>query len=196
MDFCEKKNDISIKLRTADICPDCLNLMKARNVDRTLINQTIRIMDGIRAFNTFRQRYDVNQLPSRIEIQGHLRRIFLKDMGGLQLDLNPKERAIYLLFLNHPEGIRLAELDAHREELTANYMQFTIAGDLPKIEASIRLLLNPLDGNLNQVMSRIKSKWIKAVGTEMAKHFLIQGVPGEVFKIPLNRELVSWVYND
>lgn len=196
MDFCANKKDISIKLRTADICPDCLELMKERRVDRTLVNQTMRIMDGIRAFNTFRQRYDVNLSPSRIEIRGHLKRIVLTDMGGLQLDLNPKERAVYLLFLNHPEGIRLSCLDEHRKELMTNYAQFSNAGDQPKIEMAINLLVDQLDGNLSQVMSRIKSKWIKALGFEMAKHYLIQGAPGEAFKIPLNRELVNWVYND
>ncbi|MFM7813835.1 MAG: hypothetical protein ACKO66_04895, partial [Flavobacteriales bacterium] len=139
MDFCEDKKDISIKLRTADVCPDCLKLMRDRDVDRTLINQTMRIMDGIRAFNTFRQRFDLNQSPSRIEIKGHLKRIVLTDMGGLQLDLNPKERAVYLLFLNHPEGIRLAEIDSHAHELRANYMQFSNAGELPRIDAGIRL---------------------------------------------------------
>lgn len=196
MDFCENKMDITIKLRTADICRDCLNLLIERNVDRTLIKQTMRIMDSIRSFTTFRQRYDISESPSKLEVRGHLQRIVLADMGSLQLDLNPKERSVYLLFLNHPEGIRLSHLDEHREELSNYYRRFSNIGEASRIETAIQLLLNPLEGNLNQVMSRIKSKWIKAVGPEIAKHYLIQGAPGEAFKIALNRELVNWMYND
>jgi hypothetical protein len=64
---------------------------------------------------TLRGRSKLFQQPSRME-KGTLKKYFLSDLGNLELDLNPKEKALYLLFLNHREGIRLTEIQDHKEE--------------------------------------------------------------------------------
>jgi hypothetical protein len=53
-DFCEVKEDLSFKLRTADICGDCLSVFQSIGVPDSLLAQTVTIMETTRrqAINT------------------------------------------------------------------------------------------------------------------------------------------------
>lgn len=47
-DFCGDKKDLSLKLRTADICGDCLEKFQAYNIPDELIQQIVKIQEFIR----------------------------------------------------------------------------------------------------------------------------------------------------
>lgn len=47
-DLCEWKPDISLKLRTADICSDCLDIIYKKNITKEYIHQLIATMETIR----------------------------------------------------------------------------------------------------------------------------------------------------
>ncbi len=53
-DFCENKADLNLKLRTADICGDCLPIFEAIDIPNALLAQTLSIMEETRrlALNT------------------------------------------------------------------------------------------------------------------------------------------------
>ena len=108
-DFCQDKREIGYKLRSADICPDCLKLLQDTNADPMLLRQAYRIMDDIRSQLLFRERYAVTRQPSGIKIAGMTRRILLIDPGDLEIHLTPPEKTVYLFFLNHPEGMEYDE---------------------------------------------------------------------------------------
>ena len=191
MDFCENKKEIVLKMRTADICNDCLRVIQLREVDRPFARQVLDTMDGIRQHMMFRERSEFLNSPSKMEIRGFMKRIFLKDLGDLEMQLNPKEKTIYLFFLKHPEGVRIVDLIDHKTEISYFYEIFTNSYDTSQIEQAINLLLDPTEGNINQVFSRIRAKFKSAVGTRLSNLYTIEGNPGEPFKINLNRELVS-----
>jgi hypothetical protein len=191
MDFCENKKDIVLKMRTADICNDCLKVIQNREVDRPFARQVLDSMDGIRQHMMFRERSEFLNSPSKMEIRGFMKRIFLKDLGDLEMQLNPKEKTIYLFFLKHLEGVRIVDLIDHKTEISHFYETFTNSYDTSQIEQAINLLLDPTEGNINQVFSRIRAKFKSAVGTRLSSLYTIEGNPGEPFKINLNRELVS-----
>ena len=191
MDFCENKKEIVLKMRTADICNDCLKVIQNREVDRSFARQVLDSMDGIRQHMMFRERSEFLNSPSKMEIRGFMKRIFLKDLGDLEMQLNPKEKTIYLFFLKHPEGVRIVDLIDHKTEISHFYETFTNSYDTSQIEQAINLLLDPTEGNINQVFSRIRAKFKSAVGTRLSNLYTIEGNPGEPFKINLNRELVS-----
>lgn len=46
-DYCDWKPDVTYKLRTADICPDCQNRMQ-RFISQDLLNQTVSVFEDIR----------------------------------------------------------------------------------------------------------------------------------------------------
>ena len=191
MDFCENKKDIILKMRTADICNDCLKVIELKEVDRPLARQVLDTMDGIRQHMMFRERSEFLNSPSKMEIRGFMKRIFLKDLGDLEILLNPKEKTIYLFFLVHPEGVRIVDLIDHKTEISHFYETFTNSFETAQIAQAINLLLDPTEGNINQVLSRIRAKFKSAVGSRLANFYTIEGNPGDPFKIHLNRELVT-----
>ena len=195
MDFCEHKSQIVLKMRTADICGDCLDHIQKRDVNRTALNQILETMDGIRSNILFRERSSVLNRPSRLEIRGYIKRIFLVDLGDLEVRLNPKEKTLFLFFLNHLEGVRIVDLMDHKVEILELYKRFSRASTPSLIEDAVDLMLQPTDGNINQVLTRIRSKFKQTAGDSIAGYYTIEGARNEVYKISLNRELVTIIEN-
>ena len=195
MDFCEHKSQIVLKMRTADICGDCLDFIQKRDVNRTSLNQILETMDGIRSNILFRERSSVLNRPSRLEIRGYMKRIFLVDLGDLEVRLNPKEKTLFLFFLNHLEGVRIVDLMDHKAEILELYKRFSRASTPSLIEDAVDLMLQPTDGNINQVLTRIRSKFKQTAGDSIAGYYTIEGARNEVYKISLNRELVNIIEN-
>lgn len=49
-DFCNRKEDLNFKLRTADICGDCLQVFREIGLPDDLLLQTVQIMEACRPF--------------------------------------------------------------------------------------------------------------------------------------------------
>lgn len=139
---------------------------------------------------TFRGRSKLFHQPSRIEIKGYTKKIFFTDLGNLELRLNPKEKALYLLFLNHPEGIHLNELQDHKEELKQLYARFNNQSNPETIQNAIELMVNPTENDMNIILSRINRKIKDAVGESLLEFYSIKGERGEKKSIKIDRELV------
>ena len=192
MDYCIDKTQIIIKMRTADLCPECLKVLENRDINRTYARQLFQIMDGLRDNIMFRQRSQLLMQLSRMEIRGLSKSIYLTDLGDLQINLNPKERALYLLYLNHPEGIQRSYLIDYKDELRTYYAQISNQATNELIDIAINRLVDVRDNNMNEVMARIRSKFKNAVGEEQAKDYSITFTPEGTHKILLNRELVGY----
>ena len=195
MDFCEDKAQIILKMRTADICGDCLKFIQLRDVSRTVLNQILETMDGIRSNILFRERSTVLNRPSRLEIRGYMQRLYLTDLGDLEIHLNPKEKTLFLFFLNHTEGVRIVDLIDHKVEILNIYKRFSRAATPQIIEKAVDLMLQPTEGNINQVLTRIRSKFRQTVGDSIASYYTIDGIRNEPYKISLNRELIGYIEN-
>jgi hypothetical protein len=149
-------------------------------------------MDGIRNNLIFRERVRIMRKPSRIQVEGFMKHIYLTDFGNLNVRLNPKERALYLLFLNHPEGISIPELYDHHQELLTIYQRLSGRESQENIRRAIASLVNPLEGDISINLSRIKRKFKEAVGEELLPFYDITGEHGERKFIELDRELVTY----
>ena len=131
-------------------------------------------------------------------------RFLLMDYDKKEVELQPVHKAVYLLFLNHPEGIVFKRLGDYRKELLMLYKKVARNMDLQKIEESIDHLTNPLDNAINEKCSRIKNVFMKLMDEYSASYYIISGhtkrqVAGstriwyERLKIiTLPRELVVW----
>ena len=73
-----------------------------------------------------------------------------------EIELQPVHKAVYLLFLAHPEGIEFKRLADYREELTKYYTATAKGLDGDKIIEGVDHLVNPLDNAINEKCSRIK----------------------------------------
>lgn len=208
MDYCIDKKEIKLQMRTADICDTCLSYSEKNDANRVHMNQLIQIMEGVRSNLLFRDRSKYLRTNSRLEFRGMMHKMYLTDLGDLQVNLNPKERALYLVFINHPEGISRRDLVDYKIELLAYYDFFCRKWDKladkfdennkserdNKIEESLNLLTHPHEDNFMQVLSRIRRKFIDTVGEDQSKTYSIESYDGK-YKILLDRELVSYDAN-
>ena len=194
MDYCENKLEIIYKMRTADICPKCLDHINRKDLQSNFVTQILETMDGIRTNLIFRDRIKIMRKPSRIAVEGFMKHIYLTDFGNLCVRLNPKERALYLLYLKHPEGIAIPELFEHGNEIFSMYQQISGRESQEEMRRTIKNLLNPLEDDISINLSRIRRKFKDAVGDELLPFYDITGAHGEKKYILLDRELVS--YND
>ena len=190
MDFCQNKSQISLKMRTADVCPDCMKVLRDRDISPFILKQFFTILEGIRAGMIFRGRTILLFEPSKLEISGLMKKIKFTDIGNLELRLNPKEKTLYLLYLDHPEGIMLNNIQDFRKEVEDYYFRFAVGDNDEAKKRAIDLLLNPQEGDRDTVISRINSRIRNTVGEDLAEFYIIKGERGGAKKIKLDRELV------
>lgn len=187
-DFCENKKDIILKLRTADICIDCFKLIQNK-IETTLLNQCISILDHLRVGMMYSQNFRQTQPASSLHITKQ-NKIFLTDYNNIEIKLRPLEKALYFLYLNHAEGIKLTSLPDYKEELQQYYLELANTGLLAEIHNKINILVNVNSNSASEKISRIKAEFESKIGEQLSKQYIIQGGNGEVKGILLNREMV------
>jgi hypothetical protein len=119
-------------------------------------------------------------------------RIVLPDYQDMEIKMEPLAKAVYLLFLKHPEGIAFKFLPDHRKELADIYTKLRPAGLTDRAMQSIEDVTNPLLNSINEKCARIRGAFVGEFDDYMAKYYYIDGKRGEVKKIVLPRDLVIW----
>ena len=117
-----------------------------------------------------------------------------------EVELQPVHKAVYLLFLAHPEGIEFKRLAEYREELMRYYLATAKMMDKEKIIEGVDHLVNPLDNAINEKCSRIKKVFLELMDEYRASYYFISShtqkhIAGRVWYerlkvITLPRELV------
>lgn len=125
---------------------------------------------------------------------------FLLEDYQQEVELQPVHKAVYLLFLAHPEGIEFKRLADYREELKGYYMQTAKLLDKEKIEDGVNHLVDPLDNAINEKCSRIKKVFLGLMDEYRASYYIISShtqkhIAGRIWYerlkvITLPRELV------
>jgi hypothetical protein len=129
---------------------------------------------------------------------------FILANGNREVQLSPIHRAVYLLFLGHPEGIEFKRMADYRDELLSIYRKVSPQTDNEKAIETVNRLTNPLDNALNEKCSRIKSAFCALMDDYSASYFIIDSQaqqmvadsPRKWFRrlkaIKLPRELVTF----
>ena len=100
-------------------------------------------------------------------------RFILEDYNQREVELQPVHKAVYLLFLAHPEGIEFKRLSDYREEMTRYYMATAKLMDKEKIIEGVDHLVNPLDNAINEKCSRIKKVFLDMMDEYTASYYFI-----------------------
>lgn len=120
-------------------------------------------------------------------------KIVLTDYGKKMIDMPPLPKAVYLLFLRHPEGIRFKDLPDYQEELAAIYHSMKKRTQAKKkVQRSIADLTDQTKHSIIEKCARIRSVFVNAIGEMAAQQYIIQGERGEARRIPIDRSLVTW----
>ena len=102
-------------------------------------------------------------------------RIILVDYDNKEVEMTPVHKAVYLLFLNHPEGIEFKRLSEYRDELLQYYMATAKLMYKQTIVESVDMLVNPLNNSINEKCSRIKSIFLNMMDQYTAIYYIISG---------------------
>ncbi len=118
-------------------------------------------------------------------------RIYLGD-NRIEVRMEPLVKAVYLLFLKHPEGISFKDLPDYRKELTNIYDKVRPWGLTDRAKLSIEDVTNPLLNSINEKCTRIRKAFLSVLDDCIATKYFIKGRRGEAKAIPLPRNLVVW----
>lgn len=188
-DMCKQKSEIILKLRTADVCPRCMEKIKETMPLADLFH-ALDLMESFRLKMLFSQNFKQNVPISKLHITRNYK-IYLPGFSNIEICLRPLEKILYFLFLQHPEGIMLSFLCNYRDELNRMYDQITI-GNHDEMKGRINQLVNVTDNSASEKISSIKREFTKKTGDSFAQHYIIKGGNGEPKKIALNRQLVEF----
>lgn len=119
-------------------------------------------------------------------------KVVLDDGTNTEVKMEPLVKAVYLLFLSHPEGIVLKCLSDYREELTQFYLLLRPAGLTDRVLQSIEDVSNPMLNSINEKCARIRRSFSELLPKSVARYYSISGKRGEVKKIDLVRANVIW----
>ena len=112
--------------------------------------------------------------------------------SGKDVVMEPLVKAVYFLFLKHPEGIAFKSLPDYHTELRGIYQNIKGSKLGVITEKSIEDLTNPLNNSINEKCSRIRSAFLKEMDDIVAKHYYITGKSGEKKGVSLPQDMITW----
>ena len=189
-------NNLKAECRENDHIPCILALDEdQRFVSLTLLEDMDVRVQKLRAKGlnewTFRSLFKTKAQLSKLVITKDYR-IMLPDYNDIEVKMEPLIKAVFFLFLKHPEGIVFKELADYREELLGIYKALKPMGLSKRTIQSIEDVTNPLLNSINEKCARIRSAFVKEFDEGLAKNYFVTGERGEAKKISLPRDLVVW----
>lgn len=118
-------------------------------------------------------------------------RIFLGDERK-EVHMEPLVKAVYLLFLQHPEGIVFKDLPDYRQELASIYNKVRPWGLSERALQSIEDVTNPMLNSINEKCARIRKVFVTMLDSDIAEYYYIKGIRGDAKKIALPPEYIHW----
>lgn len=170
--------------------------------DRKFPTEVEKLMDDVREKIEKLRQHGVSEMIlntllcpttqiSRLKITSS-HRILLPDYGNLEIKMTPLVKAVFILFLRHPEGIIFKTLPDYRSELFNIYSRLSGRESNEQIRQSIMDVTNPCKNSINEKCARIREAFIKEFDDRLAQYYYITGNRGTAKKICLPRHLVFW----
>lgn len=181
----DSDSNINIDEDTKEIVNSILEQLQALK-DKGSLLQVLPIVESyLKTQNTV----SISEL-SRLKIDENFS-ILLTDYN-IEIKLSHLTKSIYLLFLNHPEGILLTNLGLYKKELLEHYKKLSSRDDFDKMQVSIDDIVTQKSNAIYVHLSRIKSAFTKAVHHSIAKHYFIDGGKNKPKKTKLDTNLIQW----
>lgn len=136
-----------------------------------------------------------NEILSRLVITEQLR-LILPDYNNKEIIMTPKAKALYLLFLRHPEGLYLKNLPDYKDQLRRIYGRLARRDDKQAIDQAIDTLILSISGDADTQRSRIKmavnTAFADQICCDYGKWYIINGSRGGIMKIDLPQDKIIW----
>ena len=129
--------------------------------------------------------------PSRMVITSDFR-ILLPDYNNMEIEMTPLVKAVYFLFLRHPEGIPFKCLGDYSKELLVIYSDIRNRWLTDEMKKSVEAVTDPYNNSINEKCARIREAFISKFDDSIAEPYIVCGKRGEPKYISLPREKVEW----
>lgn len=195
MDMCKDKKEVSLKMRTGDISQNVMELIQKKNINPSYLNQLIKVFEKIRTGLLYRERCQILNNPSRLHLKDLKKkwRLVLVDFGDVILNFEFIQMTIYLLFLKHPYGIEMRNIEDYRKEIDEIYRFICPTRKSESIIEKTVLNLSSIENSsyLNGIISNIQKELRNKIPSSIIDDYLIQGERGGSYKVNLKRDLVD-----
>lgn len=190
----KKSKESSAPLRSESSCVQRSNAVYDEEDVEMVMSEVQMLVERLRQSGVgeiaLMRLFKPTQELSRIHVR--YGRIFLPDYNNKEIKMPPLSKAIYMLYLRHPEGIKFAYLPDYREELLHLYELISGRESREDIRRSIDDVTDSTRNSINEKCSRIKQAFLREFDDSIAQHYYITGERGEAKKILLPREKVIW----
>jgi len=189
-DFCEDKRQIEMKMKMTDICLKCQNIMRVKNINPSIINQSIETMFGIRSKMLSIEMFKSSRRDSRLVFCEKGNPVLI-DLDNNKVKLTPLERTLYHFFIRHQEGIKQIHLADYKDELKSLYLEFSGQANLANITNSINMLIDVQENSFQEKLSKIRRKFQDVLGDDGGyKKYVIIKYEDERYAIKIDRSLI------
>jgi hypothetical protein len=110
----------------------------------------------------------------------------------MEIKMTALNKAVFILFLKHPEGIRFKELSDCALELRYIYERISHITDYDKLHESVSRIADPCNNSINEKCARIREAFVSCIDERLAKNYFVTGMRGEPKRITLDRSMVIW----
>ncbi len=175
------------------LCEECRSVPQEEDVE-AVMSEVQMLVERLRQSGVgewaLQQLFQPTQKLSRLHVR--YGRIFLPDYNNVEIKMPPLSKAIYLLYLHHPEGIKFSYLPDYRRELLSMYEMISGRDNREDIRRSIDDVTDPTRNSINEKCSRIKQAFLRVFDDSIARNYYITGERGEAKKILLPQDLIVW----
>ena len=197
MDLCTNDSDVTLKMRTGDICPECLEFIREKRLSTVVVSQIFQLWNVVSSKLSYRNTAGFQEELMPLEINFAKKELYLTGYDAV-IELAPIQMSVYAFFLKHSKtGIALRELTADllNRELLPLYLKLFKGSISDEARATVESLADPASNSLSEVISKIRRKFLDSVGSEtLASHYTInKGLKENNHRIRLPEQLVRWV---
>jgi|GEM_PF-2114587 len=192
-DFCGDKRDVIFKLRTGDICVDCIERMRRKGFSDLYLDHAIRILGNLSGKMKHHFAFTPKPELSRMVIDMMAGTVTLTDFEELKVSLEPLDLAFYVLLLLHPDGILndawTQDLKIKGVWLAAYRVLRQMPGDR-ELDATIKAQCAS-EGERNVRKRKVKEAFERCLGPNIAEAYQVSVVRNVGRKVTLPRERVT-----
>lgn len=109
----------------------------------------------------------------------------------IRIELEPLPKAIYILFLRHPEGIVLKDIHMYEEELRSIYRAVSGRKNPSVTERIFKRVTNPTENQLHRSLTVIRKCFTSRLDYETAWNYIPAHNRAKAHSIPLDTTLIE-----
>lgn len=133
----------------------------------------------------------IDNKPSPLVVNGDME-IVLSHYDEIVVKMPALIKALYILFLLHPEGIVLKNFGDYRKQLEEIYYIVMPSRDEQLARDSIDNLCDPFSNTLNEYLAKIKQSFRRYIrDDQLLGQYIVTGRRGNPYHIALDRDLVT-----